>query len=57
MIIDADAAPKQGHEFWVTRSNAVITRTSIDTELIVYVLDNKMDDPMADPLFSRPVWH
>ena len=57
VVIDADAALEQGHEFWIARSNAVITRTPVETELVIYILDNKMDDPMADPLFARPVWH
>ena len=56
VIVDAIAAMEDGADFWMTRSNAVVTRSPIDTRHIVYILDNKMGDPMARPLFKRLVW-
>ena len=55
VVIDAVAAMEQGAEFWMTKSNAVVTRSPIETKNIVYILDNKMGDPMDRPLFGRPV--
>jgi hypothetical protein len=45
-----------GHEFWITRSNAVITRKPIGPQSVIYILDNQLDDPMSEPWFARPAF-
>ena len=57
VVIDAETALANGHEFWITRSNAVITRYPVERKLIIYILDNKLDDPMSDPWFARGGWN
>ena len=56
VVIDAEAAIEMGIRFLVTRANAVITRAPIDPDLIVYILDNKMIDPMENTLYTHPAW-
>ena len=56
VVIDAEAAIERDIKFWVTRANAVITRAPIEKDLVVYIFDNKMYDPMDDPLFTRQTW-
>jgi hypothetical protein len=54
VVIDVGPLLLRGHEFWRTRSCAVITRKPVGPQAIVYILDNHLDDPMSDPWFTRP---
>jgi hypothetical protein len=56
VVIDVGPLLLSGHEFWITRSNAVITRKPVGPQSVIYILDNQLDDPMSEPWFARPAF-